>query len=434
MHSSIRRASRRFRYHILSRRAWRHRLVFWAGAVVVGVTCFVFVQGGQFLETRFRQLMMGAPWLPFLITPAGLAAAAWLTRRFFAGAEGSGIPQVVAAIQLPDRIRRGRLLSLRIAVGKIGLTWLALICGGSVGVFAPTVHIGASLLYGFGDRSGIRRHHIHRGLILAGGAAGIAAAFNTPLAGIVFAIEQMSRSIEERSSGLMLSAVIIAGITALVLAGNYQMLPAVESQLTDAVDWLAVPTLGISGGLLGAFFGLVLIVTSCKVAPWLAQRGIVIALLCGLIVALCGWATAGLTHGTGFQQARELAAGELSVTFLFPLAKMIATLASYLSGVPAGIFGPALGIGAGVGSAFAAWFPHVDTTVLVLLGMVAFFSGMAQTPITAFVVIMEMSDHHALLLPLMTTAFLAYIVSRAVCRKPIYLALAEPFLNPPQRH
>lgn len=416
---------------MLSRRAWRHRLVFWAGAIGVGIVCFGFVQGGQHLDERFQRLITQWPWLPFVVTPLGLAATAWLTRRFFAGAEGSGIPQAVAATQLRERALRARLLSLRIAVGKIALTWLALISGGSVGVFAPTVHIGAALLYGLGDRSGIRRHDMQRGLILAGAAAGIAAAFNTPLAGIVFAIEQMSRSIEERSSGLMLSAVIIAGITALVLAGNYQLFPHIEARLPGAADWLVVPALGVSGGLLGALFSIGLIMTTRRVAPLLAHRGIPIALGCGLIVALCGWVTDGQTHGTGLHQARELAAGDLSVTLTYPLAKMVATLASYLSGAPAGIFGPALGIGAGVGVEFAAWFPQVDIAVLVLLGMVAFFSGMAQTPITAFVVIMEMSDHHALILPLMATAFIAHVVSRTLCRKPVYQALAEPFMQPP---
>lgn len=433
MYPPVRRALRRSRYRIFSRRAWRHRLVFWLGAVAVGVVCFLFVQSGQQLDDYFQHLITELPWLPFVVTPLGLACTAWLTRRLFTGAEGSGIPQAIAAIQLPDRKLRAHVLSLRIALGKIGLTWLALLSGGSVGVFAPTVHIGASLLYGFGDRSGMRRHHLQHGLILAGGAAGIAAAFNTPLAGIVFAIEQLSRSLEERSSGLMLSAVIIAGVTALVLAGKYQSFPEIDSQLTTLSDWLAVPVLGVSGGLLGALFSLVLIMSTRLVTPHLRNHGIVIAIACGLVVALCGWVTNGQAHGTGLQQARELASGDLGVSLLYPLAKMVATLASYLSGVPAGLFGPALGIGAGLGSGFAGWFPELDASVLILLGMVAFFSGMAQTPITAFVVIMELSDHHALILPLMATAFFAHVASRAVCHKPIYQALAEPFLQQPPR-
>jgi len=158
---------------------------------------------------------------------------------------------------------------------------------------------------------------------------------------------------------------------------------------------------------------------------------VILALGCGVIIALCSLLTGGLIHGTGFQQASALAAGELEAGLLYPLAKMAATLASYLSGVPAGIFGPALGIGAGLGSAMSDWFPAIAPGVLVLLGMVGFFSDMAQTPLTAFVVILEISDNHQLLLPLMATAFLAYIASRLICHKPVYRALAEPFFKPP---
>lgn len=436
MRHSVRRSLRRSRYEFLSRRAWRHRLVFWVGAIAVGIVCYLFVRGGNLIDHHVHATVARWPWLPFIVTPLGLALTAWLTRRWFSGAEGSGIPQAIAALRKADRDMRMRLLSLRIALGKILLTWAALLCGGSVGVFAPTVHIGASMLYGFGARAGIRHQDMQRGLILAGGAAGIAAAFNTPLAGIVFAIEEMSRSLQERSSGLMLSAVIIAGLTALILLGQQSPFPPVTATLPDLTAWLSVPAIGLSGGILGALFSVLLIMLTRRLAPLAARRGIVLAMACGLVVALCSWLTGGQIHGTGFQQAAalassDMASGDLETGWLYPLAKMAATLASYLSGVPAGIFGPALGIGAGIGSTFASWFSEVAPGILVLFGMAAFFSGMAQTPITAVVVILELCDNHQLLLPLMATAFLAYVASRMICHKPVYRALAEPFLKPP---
>ncbi|GAB4357834.1 MAG: chloride channel protein [Gammaproteobacteria bacterium] len=434
MLNPLRHSLRRSRYEFLSRRAWRHRLVFWLGAVAVGIISYLFVRGGSIIDHHVHALVARWPWLPFLVTPLGLALTAWITRRWFSGAEGSGIPQAIAAIRRADRGVRLRLLSLRIAVGKFLLTWAALLAGGSVGVFAPTVHIGASLLYGVGARVGIRHQDMQRGLILAGGAAGIAAAFNTPLAGIVFAIEEMSRSLHERSSGLMLSAVIIAGLTALVLLGQQSPFPPIEATLPSLGAWLSVPAIGLSGGVLGALFSILLILSTRLATPLLARRGIALAIACGAVVALCSWLTGGLIHGTGFLQAAALASGDLESGLLYPLAKMVATLASYLSGVPAGIFGPALGIGAGIGSALAGWFSDVAPGILVLFGMVAFFSGMAQTPITAVVVILELCDNHQLLLPLMATAFLAYAASRIICHKPIYRALAEPFLRPPPTH
>jgi H+/Cl- antiporter ClcA len=108
--------------------------------------------------------------------------------------------------------------------------------------------------------------------------------------------------------------------------------------------------------------------------------------------------------------------------------KMLATTFSYLSGIPGGIFAPSLATGAGVGVELAHWMPAVPAAAIIILGMVGYFTGVVQTPITAFVIVMEMTDNHALLLPLMATAFLAFVTSRLVCPDPIYRALARNFL------
>src|SRR6185437_5494409 len=148
---------------------------------------------------------------PFLVTPAGFAVSAYLTRRFFPGAQGSGIPQVIAARKLDGLEARSRLVSLRLAAAKIGLLLLGLLCGASSGREGPTVQVGAATMFFLG------RIEPHRqpGLLLAGSAA----AFNAPLAGIIFGIEEMSRSFEQRSSVLVLVAVIAAGLTSQALVG-----------------------------------------------------------------------------------------------------------------------------------------------------------------------------------------------------------------------
>ncbi len=139
---------------------------------------------------------------------------------------------------------------MRIAVGKIVLTLLALATGASAGREGPTVQVGASVMSSVGRIAGGR----YQGLILAGSAAGVAAAFNTPLAGIVFAIEEMSRSFEQRTNGLVLTAVIVAGIASLALAGDYTYFGHTSASLTRIEDWAAVPLCGILGGLMGGLF------------------------------------------------------------------------------------------------------------------------------------------------------------------------------------
>ena len=163
---------------------------------------------------------------------------------------------MIAARQLQGRAARERLVSLRLAAGKMVLLLLGLLCGASIGREGPTVQVGASIMFAIGRLSPRRQP----GLLLAGASAGVAAAFNTPLAGIVFGIEEMSRSFEARTSGIILGAVIAAGITSLGLQGDYTYFGTTGAVLGGTLQgWLAVPVLGVLGGLLGGGFSRVLI-------------------------------------------------------------------------------------------------------------------------------------------------------------------------------
>ena len=180
------------------------------------------------------------PWIALLVCPAGLTVSFLLTRYVFPGAQGSGIPQVIAAQHMTDRAAIARVLSPRIALGKIGLTLLGLCCGASIGREGPTVQIGAAIMHALGRLLRLPRLELERALVLAGGAAGIAAAFNTPLAGVVFAIEELSHSFEARTSGTVLTAVIVAGVTTLALAGNYTYFGHTSAVLDFGPGWIAV--------------------------------------------------------------------------------------------------------------------------------------------------------------------------------------------------
>jgi len=152
---------------------------------------------------------------------------------------------------------------------------------------------------------------------------------------------------------------------------------------------------------------------------------------CGLAIAAAGFASGNLSYGTGYGEAKEIIASGQAITVGYPFYKFFTTVASYLSGIPGGIFAPSLAAGAGVGADIAQLMPGMSPDVLIMLGMVAYFSGVVQTPLTGFIIVMEMTDDHSLLLPLMATSFLAFAVSRLVCQKPIYQALARAFLVTP---
>ncbi|MEW5729743.1 MAG: chloride channel protein [Pseudomonadota bacterium] len=424
----IKKSLRRSRFRLL---VWRWRVMLWVGALTVGLAAILFAEAALRADHLFRWLAGVHPLVPFVVTPAGFAAVVWVTRRFFPGSEGSGIPQTIAALQLPQIAQRRSVMSVRIAAAKIALTSLALASGASVGREGPTVQSGAALMHTLGRIVRLPQGHIDRTLILAGGAAGIAAAFNTPLAGIVFAIEELSRSFEERTSGTVLTAVIVAGLTSMALVGNYTYFGHSTATLPFADIWKVVLVCGVAGGLLGGGFARILITFAAglpgRVGALAKAHPIRLAALCGLGIAVLGALSDNTIYGTGYDEARRLIEQSGPLPEGFGLMKLAATVLSYVSGLPGGIFAPSLAVGAGLGDGVARLF-DLPLAATVILGMAAYFTGVVQVPITAVVIVMEMTDNHDLILPLMASSFIAFAVSRAVCPKPLYRSLAQGFL------
>ena len=419
---------RRFQRIWLSPRLWKRHVIFWSGGLAVGFVAVLFAHAADAAQLLFRRVLDVSPFVSLALTPAGLAIAAALTRRFFPGSQGSGIPQAIAARHHAEPMARLRLLSMRIAVGKVALTLLALATGAPAGREGPTVQVGASVMSSVGRIAGGR----YQGLILAGSAAGLAAAFNTPLAGIVFAIEEMSRSFEQRTSGLVLAAVIVAGIASLALAGDYTYFGHTSASLASPADWAAVPLCGLLGGLMGGLFARSVVAVARglpgRAGSLIRQHPILFAALCGLLVAVIGIVSGGTTYGTGYHEAKELLQGAGQIPASFGLLKMLATILCSVSGIPGGIFSPSLAVGAGFGANVAALLPHAPLGAVVLLGMAAYFAGVVQAPITAFVIVLEMTDNHAMAIPVMAAALIGYGTSRLSGAEPIYHALAEGFM------
>lgn len=424
---------KRHRVGLLSVRLWLRHMLFWGGAVGVGLAATAFALSSDQTQVLFRKVVSISPWLPLLLTPLTLAGVAALTQRYFKGAEGSGIPQTIASIRMPEGSGRDAVLSLRVAVGKMLLTCVGLAGGASVGREGPTVQVGAALLYNLRWLIRFPRHLMERGLIIAGGGAGVAAAFNTPLAGIVFAIEEMARSFEERSSGTLLTAVIIAGLAAVYVQGDYTYFGATDAALSGASGWLGVLLCGLTGGLLGGGFSRVLLAFSAHGLPgragtFVRTYPVRFAAICGLALALIGLASGSAVYGSGYAEARHLLEGSGEVSAGYGLWKMLATFVSFISGIPGGLFAPSLSAGAGIGQAVANLVTQADPGALIVIGMAAYFAGVVQAPITAFVIVMEMTDNHGMVVPLMLATLLATAVSRIICPKPLYKALANNYL------
>jgi H+/Cl- antiporter ClcA len=413
-----------------SRRVWQPRLVFWSGAVAVGLISVLFARLADVAQSDFHVIVDDGHgwrgWLPLATTPLGFVASAWAAYAWFPNSQGSGIPQAIAARHLRDDDDRSRLLSLRLVVGKIGLTLLGLLCGASISREGPTVQVGASVMLQAARWGGMAQA---KGLILAGSAAGVAAAFNTPLAGIVFAIEEMGRTYQARTNGLVLTAVIFAGLASLGLVGNYTYFGVANESVTRG-DWPLVIACGVVGGALGALFSLLTLKATRRIRRWSGvtplRRTIAVAAACGLGVAVIGLASGGLTFGTGYDQARGAIEGT-PLPWYFFAAKLAAGVLSTVSGIPGGLFAPSLAVGAGVGSMLGLVFGS-SAGIAALLGMAGYFAGVVQAPMTAFVIILEMTGNHDNVIALMLASMLGYGTARLISREPLYHALSRVFI------
>lgn len=410
---------------------WKPRVVFWCGALAIGLISVGFAYLADLAQTAFAGITSYGRFgwlLPLVLTPGGFALSAWLAFRFFPNSQGSGIPQAIAARHLRDDTERSALLSIRIATGKIVLTILGLFCGGSIGREGPTVQVGASIMLAAGRIGGMAQA---KGLILAGSAAGIAAAFNTPLAGIVFAIEEMSRTYESRANGLVLMAVILSGLAALGLSGSYTYFGEASAAPMMMRDWLLVLVCGIGGGVLGAAFSGMALFAGRHIRRWAQARTplhlVALAGGCGLLIAIIGIACGGSTFGTGYEQARSAVEGEALPAYFF-VGKLASSFLSMISGIPGGIFAPSLAIGAGLGSTIGSLM-GTSIALAAILGMAGYFSGVVQAPMTAFVIILEMTGDHEAVIPIMAVAMIGYLTSRLLSREPLYHGLSRVFIT-----
>lgn len=409
---------------------FKQRLATMVGAVLLGLVALAFAAMADSANHLFLAIVAEWPLAPLILSPLLFALVVWATLRFASEARGSGIPQVIAAGRVRDPAKALRLVSLSTAMKKLGLTVTMLLGGASVGREGPTVQVSAAIMVAMHRWLGVP---ITQGVLIAGGAAGVAAAFNTPLAGVAFAIEELAAAYEQKIAVLVMAAVMISGLVSLGIAGDYVYFGVITQTLELKTLLIAAPLAGIAGGLAGGLFSrLALGLSGPKswLPPVLTQRPVLFAALCGLLVAVLGIVTAGATWGTGYAPTRILVEGGEQSMWFGP-AKFVATLATMLSNAPGGIFAPSLAIGAGIGNLLKPLFPDDPAGAIVLLGMVGYFVGALRSPFTAVIIIAETTASRGMILPMFATALIADFVSGMVCRERLYGALARRFLPQP---
>jgi len=408
---------------------FRRRIATGIGAVLLGIVALLFAKAGDWAQHVFAADVARWPYAPLLASPAIFAVITWATLRWVPQARGSGIPQVIAASRTPERSSQGPLVSLRTAFAKIGMTVVMLFAGASVGREGPTVQVSAAIMIAVHK---LLRVPITAGVLIAGGAAGVAAAFNTPLAGVAFAIEELASAYEQRVAVLVMAAVMISGLVSLGIAGDYVYFGSMRQTLSLASVMLICPVAGVVGGASGGLFSRAVLAFTTPSHPLLKRmrsRPVLFSAGCGLVVAILGIATRGEVWGTGYDATKQLVEGGAGTLWFGP-AKLVTTLATTLSGTPGGIFAPSLAVGAGIGHLIAAAFPNDPGGAVVTLGMVAYFVGVVRAPLTAVIIISEATASRGMILPLFATALIADGVSSVISRERLYHGLSRGFLEP----
>jgi len=426
--------TRQFRRHFADPRRWYARVVLIAFAAAAGLAVVLLNRLGDWALGIFFHVSAVTWWLPLIWMPIVTLISLALTRRLVPGAAGSGIPQVMSAMNahLDDEERSG-FVSLRMSVAKLMLTSLGLLAGLSLGREGPSVQVAAGIMHSARRVLGNAALADRTGLLVAGGAAGIAAAFNAPLAGVMFAIEELSRTPEQRRSGLIISAIVFSGLLAVALQGDASYFGVIHAREIGMSLLLPATVVTVAAGLAGGLFSRLVVISAGQVGRssvlnWRGQHPYLFTVACALVIAVIGVVSHGATFGSGYQLTRGLLEGRVSGDGSTTFFKFLATWLTTLCMVPGGLFAPALGIGASLGNDVGQLFGIPIAAPLIALGMTGFLAATTQAPMTSFIVVMEMVDGHNMVFSLMACALAASILSKLLS-PPLYVALSRAQLR-----
>lgn len=414
-------------------RNWHSLLSFAFCAVMIGGISALFAYTSNYADRYFHRIIHYSLYYSLIITPSGLFIIAYALRNYFPEVSGSGIPQAIASLNTKDVNFCGCLLSWRSAISKFFLTIGGFFAGASIGREGPTVQISAAIMHFLWRRGlaiDLNSGNIANGLILSGSAAGISAAFNTPIAGIVFAIEELSRSFDQNLSGTILTAVILSGLVAMGILGDYTYFGISNSFFElSFYSIFAIIVCGLIGGIFGGLFSKLLLILTKYLQFQQAKNYYIFVIFCGLLLSLLGIISSGDTFGSGYNEAKAILTSQQiqSVVWFYPVTKFLATLISYISGIPGGIFAPSLSIGAGLGK-LVTYFMSYNIHMVIVLVMVGYFCGVIQSPITSVVIVNEMLDDHSMVFPVFLSAFIAYLAAKTINKTPLYESLAQRIL------
>jgi CIC family chloride channel protein len=367
-----------------------------------------------------------AAWRRLLVPVAGSALMGYLLYRFFPDARGSGVPQTKAALYA-----RGGRISLGTVFGKFFCTSATLASGIPLGREGPAVQVGAGIASVLGRKLGLSPEKV-KALVPVGAAAAIAAAFNTPLAAVLFALEEVVGDLHAPLLGSVVLASATSWAMLRLLLGNNPLFQVPQYQLVHPGEFGIYAVLGVAGGFVSVAFTKLLLWMRSTFLRFPRKTLWFQPVAGGLTVGIMGWFVPQLL-GVGYKHVGEVLNGGMALRLMIVLLvlKLVAVATSYASGNAGGIFGPSLFLGAMLGGIVGNVAHGLSPTYVAapgayaLVGMGAAFAGIVRAPMTSVVMIFEITRDYAVIVPLMISNLVSFFISSRFQKQPIYEVLAQ---------
>ena len=410
---------------------------FWAASLITGVLAVLYARLFALAESGTAYILIHKSWVLFFVTPLCFITAWWVVIKFSTYARGSGIPQVMASIELTsltDEMKVSKFLSIRIIIIKMISSLTMALGGGAIGREGPTIQIAGSVfkkIYQWLPKWWPRISKLN--MIMTGAAAGLAAAFNTPLGGIVFAVEELTKTHINQFKTSLFTAIIIAGLTAQALLGPYLYLgyPVVNNAsgfIIFGVISVAIIA-GVSASIISKFM---LALLKWKSSFLFRYQHLLYITIAAMLMVTAAFFIDTRVLGSGKDlMTHALFTHDKYSAWYMPALRMGGSILSFSVGAAGGVFAPALSAGASIGSAISGWMHLSDSNanLLILSGMVGFLTGLTRTPFTSAILVVEMTDRHSVILHLMLASLVANLVSYLIDQHSFYDHLKGQYLG-----
>ncbi len=401
---------------------------FWIASVITGLIAVIYAKLFSLAEGVTHFIFTHDAWLIFIVAPVCFVVAWWLVKKYAPYARGSGIPQVAAALEMSTPRNEklvDKLLSIRIIVVKLLSSLIMAMGGAAVGREGPTIQIAASVFRKINNNLPAWWPKIAKSnVIVAGAAAGLAAAFNTPLGGIVFAIEELTKTHFSYFKTAIFSSVIIAGLTAQGMIGPYLYLGYPNIGGLSGFILVDVVLVALLAGLGGSIMTKVILgLFAWKRKLRTNYHMVTYAVACAVVLAALAYFIDRGTMGSGKElMERTLFTTDKHVEWYTPILRILGPILSFTTGGAGGVFAPALSAGAAIGAMVSGWFTLAgpDTNLLILAGMVGFLTGVTRSPFTSAILVLEMTDRHNVIFHLILAGMVASLVSLLIDKHSFY--------------